>query len=488
MRASVLAVVVVIILLAGALAAYSFLRPGSPTSGSSACPSNYRGTAPIRTTLTYSTVGHITTFNLPESSRVPNAITVAPDGSVWFGEEAMPAFAHLFQNGTLLEYVWPGTYPPPGAIDYSCGYRTQIWGVALWNGTVWATDTSGDQLVNLNPATGDFHFYTLSANAFPDYLVAGLDGRLWFTELFVPAIVSLDQNGTSHTYTLPTGFQGTPTQIYFVNSSYALYDDAGQAGANDGGVYSFNPSHPVFTRVAGTRPLTGLTGLVTADGGIWVSEHGPPFIDFYNHSSSEWTDYPNSLVHYASTTLPYFIQSDGTHVWFNEHYGDRIAEIDPTSDLMIEYAISNPPAANLSSITGSQTIARSGENIWFAEFGANKVGFADFSTPPPFELLPLSSPEMAVKPGGTAALSFELLGNSSSNVELKFSDSESSTGVPKNLNATSSNYHFDNFASGAKFTVNIAAGAGLAPGAYVFDVTATSGSVSYSVFLRVQVL
>jgi streptogramin lyase len=438
--------------------------------------------------LTSSTVGHVTTFNLPGSPRVPNAITVAPDGSVWFGEEAMPAFAHLFQNGTLLEYVWPGTYPPPGAIDYSCRYRTQIWGVALWNGTVWATDTSGNQLVNLNPATGDFHFYTLAANAFPYYLVAGLDGRLWFTELYVPAIVSLDQNGTAHTYTLPTGFQGTPTQIHFVNSSYALYDDAGQAGANNGGVYSFNPSHPVFTRVGGTRTLTGLTGLATADGGIWVCEHGPPFIDFYNDTSSGWTDYPTSLVPYISTTFPYFIQSDGTHIWFNEHYGDRIGEIDPTSDSMIEYAISNPPVGNLSSITSSLTIARSGERIWFAELGANRVGFAAFSSPPPFKLLPLSSQEVAVKPGGTATLSFELQGNSSSSVMLKFSDSEVSTAIPKYLNATSSSYQFDNFGTGTRFNVNITAAAGLAPGVYVFDITVTDGLASYSVFLHVEVL
>jgi len=488
MRTSVLAALVVIVLLAGALGAYAILRPGSSTSGTSACPSNYQGTAPLRTTLAYSTVGHITTYELPENSRAPNGITVAPDGSVWFGEESMPAFAHLFQNGTLLEYVWPGTYPPVGAIDYSCGYRTQIWGVALWNGTVWASDASGNQLVNLNPTTGDFHFYTLAADAFPYYLVSGLDGRLWFTEAYVPAIVSLDENGTAHTYSLPTGFQGFPTQISFVNSSYALYDDAGQAGVGNGGVYSFNPSHPVFTRLGGNRTLSGLTGLATTTGGIWVSQHGPPFINFYNYSSMGWTNYPTSRVPYASTTLPYFIQTDGTNVWFNEHYGDKVAEIEPRAGTMIEYAISNPPVGNLSSISGSQTIARSGEKIWFAEFGSNKVGFADFSSPPPFDLFPLSSQQVMIKPGGTVVFSLELQGSSSSPVRLEFSDSEQSTAVPKNLNATSSGYKFDNFGSGTKFTVTVTAAAGLAPGVYILDVTATDGPASYSLFLHIDVL
>jgi len=486
-RKATIAALAVVLIITGALGAYAFLSLGPTTTGTSSCPSNYEGNVPIRTTLNYSTTGHITVYNLPKSSRAPNAITVAPDGSVWFGEESLPALAHLYANGTLLEYVWPGPYPPPGSLDYSCRYRTQIWGVALWNGTVWATDASGDQLVNLNPVTGDFHFYTLAANAFPDYMVAGLDGRLWFTELYVPAIVSLDENGTAHTYTLPTGFQGTPTQIYFVNSTYALYDDAGQAGVNNGGVYAFNPSQPVFTRLGGPRNLTGLTGLATASGGIWISEHGPPFINFYNYSSAGWTDFPTSTVPYVSTTLPYFILSDGTNVWFNEHYGDRIAEIVPSAHSMVEYAVSNPPVENLSSITGSLTIARAGERIWFTEFGGNRVGFADFSAPPPFSLQPLTSHSVTVKPGGSVTLSFDLVGNSTSPVRLKFSDSEETSAVPAKLNATSSSYQFAYLANSTLFTLTLSAAPGLSPGIYTFDVAATNGSVTCTAFLRVTV-
>ena len=35
-----------------------------------------------------------------------HAVPVAPDGSVWFGEEAVPALAHFFvTNGTLVEFL-----------------------------------------------------------------------------------------------------------------------------------------------------------------------------------------------------------------------------------------------------------------------------------------------------------------------------------------------------------------------------------------------
>ena len=489
MHRSRLAALAVIVILAGAVGAYSYFRLGgsSATTSGSSCASNYHEGAPIRNQLGNITVGRLTEFQLPWNSRAPNGITVAADGSVWFGEESLPGLAHLFQNGTLLEYVWPGIYPPPGPTNYSCGYRTQIWGVALWNGSVWASDASGNDLVSLNPETGAFHFFTLSANAFPDYLTAGLDGGLWFTELFTPAIVRLDHNGTARTYTPPTGISGTPTQILFVNSSYALYADAGQAGENNGGVYGFNPAHPAFVRVGGTRSLTGVTGLATAAGGLWISEHGPPFVDFFNYSSSTWTDYPTSLVRYSTTTLPYFAKSDGVHVWFNEHYGDKIAEIDTSSHSMIEYAVSNPPAGNLSGISAAQTIARDGMKIWFTELGGNKVGFADFSSPPPFELVPLSSQEITVRQGGSVALSFEIQGNSVPPVQLKFSDSESGSAVPKDLNATSSSNLLGTFASGTKFTLNLTAAAGLTPGVYIFDVTATDGSTSYTVFLHVDI-
>lgn len=487
-----LAALVVMILLAGAIGVYSLYGfAGSPTSSSTSstgCESNYSGSLPLKSNLQRSTAGPLTEFNLPQKARAPNAIAVASDGSVWFGEESLPALAHLFQNGTLLEYVWPGIYPPASATNYSCGFRTQIWGVTLWNGSVWASDASGNQLVSLNPATGRFHFFPLGdPGAFPYYLVAGPEGSLWFTEISPPAIGRLEQNGSSQAYSLPTGIFGTPTQIFFLNSTYALYSDAGQAGKGNGGIYSFDPSHPSFTRLGGTRQLSGITGLAPTPDGFWIGEHGPPYVDFFNYSSASWTDYPTSLVPYSITTLPYFLRTDGSHIWFNEHYGDKIAEIDTTRQSMVEYAISDPPAANLSSISAAQTIARDGPRIWFTALGSNRVGFADFSFPPPFNLTSLSGQEFFMKPNATISLPFQFRGSSAYSVSLKFSDSERGSGVPSALNATSAVLLIPSLSSGQEFTLKLTAGSALSDGTYVFDVTATDGFASYTVFLGVIV-
>jgi hypothetical protein len=79
----------------------------------------------------------ITEYPLPNPNRMPNAVTVAPDGSVWFGEQTVPGVAHLLSNGTLIEYEWPSSTWRPQTDQGLCGvYKTGIWGIALWNGMV----------------------------------------------------------------------------------------------------------------------------------------------------------------------------------------------------------------------------------------------------------------------------------------------------------------------------------------------------------------
>ena len=480
------AILAVALLVLGASGVYLFYYQGT-LANQTGCHSYSDGGNPIRSQLTATTTGAMIQYLLPEPARSPNSLAMAPDGSVWFGEVSVPALAHLFTNGTLLEYVWPGEYPPAGALNYTCGFRTQIWGIALWNGTVWASDSAGNQLVSLNPETGSFHYLRMQvADAFPYAVVAGLDGRLWFTELFASSIGRLEPNGTLHEYSLPTGIRGTPTQIFFLNSSYAMYSDAGQAGEGNGGVFSFSPSNPVFNRIGGNKSLNGITGLSPTVSGVWISEHGPPFLEYFDYSSATWTKYPTSLVTYSGTTLPYFITTDGTRIWFNEHYGDKIAEVDPAHQSMVEYSIGSPPASNFSSISDSQTIAREGAKIWFAEFNKNRIGFADFASPPSFMLSTVSS-QISLRPGMSIVIPFKIQGHSQAPIELRFSDSESQTGVPSNLTVSPSAGPVVRLNGYSTLNVTLSAAPGLKAGAYIFDVTATDGIIGYTEFLLVDI-
>lgn len=455
--------------------------------GASGCPSNYTG-HPVESQAFQSKFSAVTEYSLPSPQRSPNAIAVAPDGSVWFGEESLPALAHLQPNGTLLEYPWPGPYPPPGTLDYSCSHRTQIWGVALWDGLVWASDSVGNQLVGLDPNTGAFrHVPMTSPGAFPYTLTVGPDDSLWFTEASGQAIGKLDKSGSLHEFPVPTGLKGTPEQIRFVNSTYALYADAGEAGESNAGIFAFNPADPVFTRVGANRLLNSVTSLAVSDSGIWVSEHGPSYVEYYDHASGNWSNYPTSIDSYSRGTFIYFLLSDGSLVWFNEHYGDRIAQIDPAKASMVEYSVSDPPASNLSTISNAYTIARDGAKVWFTQLSAGRVGFADFSVPQHFVIRAATSDHVVLRPGTNVTIAMSLQGNSVSPLSLLFSDSESQNGRTNLITAFSALPRGLGPGGIGSFNVTLSASATAMAGNYIFDVTVSDGVTRSTQFLFVSV-
>lgn len=108
----------------------------------------------------------VTKFKLPDDE-FPNGIAMASDGSVWFGEQDVPGIGHLFENGTMVEYAWPINYSPS---------TTSIWGVAQWNGRIWASDALGAQIISLDPTTASVFAVKLSnPSAFPYTITVGMD-------------------------------------------------------------------------------------------------------------------------------------------------------------------------------------------------------------------------------------------------------------------------------------------------------------------------
>jgi len=81
-------------------------------------------------------------------------------------------------------------------------------------------------------------------------------------------------------------------------------------------------------------------------------------VSIYNLTDGDYTLYPTSTIAYTNTVLPYFIRANDTsYVWFNEHYGNKIAVIDPARGTLTEYSESDPPVDNASKIGNSLTFA-----------------------------------------------------------------------------------------------------------------------------------
>jgi streptogramin lyase len=492
-RRYVLAVSLLVLL--SVASAFAVFRSAS----NSGCPSFLSGPV-VKNQLASRTFGAVTTFPLPAPERWPNAMAVAPDGSVWFGEEAVPALAHLYADGTLVEYSFPGTYRASSSGTFDCADKTDIWGVALWDGRVWATDSAQNRLVGLSPTNDTFTTVTLAPNDSQPYtLTPGPDDTLWFTQISSGQIGTLFANGTvaEHSVLVPERLNGTsvtvnapgvPAQIVFANSSVGYYVDASPL-ISGSAVFAFNPQDFRPEPVAeGNQTLSDPDSISLGDGGIWLAQHGDSSVAFENLGSGNWTVYPTSSVGYVGTTLPYFVETNGSLVWFNEHFGNRMAVIDSSDKTLTEYSLSDPPAVNMSQIDNALTFALGGGRAWFAESTSDAVGYVDASYRPSFSLSANESSGLSVHRGGSSNVHVDLRGNSSSPISIQLSDSASPTLASTNITLQADRGEVESLSGNQSLNVGVEVGSGATPGRYTLMITATDGLISRSVYVNLYVL
>jgi streptogramin lyase len=436
-----------------------------------------------------SSFGALTEYQLGTPSRWSNGIAVAPDGSVWFGEQSVPGVGHLYANGTLMEYPWPSA--SKGAS--TCGFRTGIWGIALWNGMVWGTDFDESALVGLNPSTGATEVINVSKTApFPYTVATSPDGSLWFVSLAdAPVLGRVSQNlsVTVIGVALPKG--ETPAQVQFASPTQA-YLIAIDPATNSGGVYTFDPQNVAGTiepvQVGGGFNLFSPNSVSVSDGKIWVTQHYPSIVASYDMASALWTLYPTSVENYTTTTLPYFIVANGSKVWFNEHYGNKIAMINTLSQTMTEFSEANPPVTNGSNVENDLTIALAHSGVWFTSTTGNYVGFVNAAFRPGFAISAVGGNDSAtVLRGNGARFALTVSGNWTSALRVQVSDSEGATGVPRLISISPGDSLIAPATGAVRFQVALQTDSALEQGRYTVAVTVTDGLVYQTVYLFLTV-
>lgn len=487
----VAAVVVIALVVVAGASYYEFFSAPSP-----GCASVTPG-AMSRTTLSGTSFGGVTEYRLPSQDRWPSAVTTAPDGSVWFAEEEVPGVAHFFPgNGTLVEYAWPG-YATPKPPDCIPGATTS--GIALWQGRVWAADEYNNAIFGVNPADGSTVRVNTTSNArFPYWLAVGPDGNLWFTSENTPAALGrISPNLTLSIIQLKGLGNDQPIQLTFVNSSYALLDTINQAENTttkgcicSGHIYSFDPSNVTSSItpeiVGGNYALTLPTMVTFVDGRMWVAQHLPSNVLSYDFATGQWTSYPTSTVPW-STTLPLEILANGSRVWFNEHYANKIAFIDSASWTLTEISESNPPAATAAGIQNDESIALGSGGVWFTSLSGNYLGFISANYRPAFQIASEESGSLTMSPGQNATLQFRVTGTWSSALEVNMSDTESFTSVPKLIQLVPSVAEVPPGGTPYVLTVHLTLAQSIKPGSYVVAVTLTEGGVQQSAYAFLQV-
>jgi virginiamycin B lyase len=379
----------------------------------------------------------------------------------------------------MVEYAWPVSYSPS---------TTAIWGVADWNGRIWASDALGGQIVSLNPITSSLTAIKLgNIGAFPYTVTVGPDDALWFTELYGSKIGRIDAQCKLTEYPVPKGFGGTPTQIEFQNGTIGYYADVGNATSAVSQILSFNIKQFAPHPIPGSfRPLAASSLALTPDG-VWVAQHASSNLAYDNFQTRSSSLFPTTPVSYVETTLPYFVVGNGSLVWFNEHYANRIGVIDASRGTLTEYSLSNPPANKTTQIDNALTLALNGSRVWFTELTANYVGYVDAAYEPRFSV---SAPDQIFleKAGSSVKMSFVVNGFSTRPLRINFADSENYTSLPFRIALQSNETAISSLNGKIVVNVTVSTDSRLMPGTYTLLITLSDGLINQGVYVSLHIV
>ena len=213
-----------------------------------------------------------------------------------------------------------------------------------------------------------------------------------------------------------------------------------------------------------------------------MTQHGAASVASYNTSSGEWTWYPTSTENYTITTLPYFVQASGPLVWFNEHYGNKIALLDQKAETLTEYSETNPPVYNGSAIGNDLTIAAAHGGLWFTSITGNYIGFVNATYRADFSLTSTGSNRLNVPRGGETSIQLVVNGSWSKPLRVQVSDSENYTSIPQKITLAPGSQTIAPASLPYDLQVQVMVGAGVAPGRYTLAVTVTDGLVYKTVY------
>ena len=188
------------------------------------------------------------------------------------------------------------------------------------------------------------------------------------------------------------------------------------------------------------------------------------------------------------TTLPYFVHSNGSEVWLNEHYGNRIATIDPAGGSLVEYSESSA-GVNGSTIVSALTFALGDGRAWFTEWTANGLGYVSPDYDPGFHTSVAGNSTLVIDRGSSANVGLVVHDSThQGSLNISFADSEALTSKPVNLTFSVPSTSVSPPTGGeSNVTVTVTALQSLKPGTYWAILTATDGLTYESSFLKIVV-
>jgi virginiamycin B lyase len=270
--------------------------------------------------------GTVIEYPLPNVDAL--AITVGPDGNLWF--TTTYSIGKMTTTGTVTLYKIPTAFPAPQSI------------VTGPDGNLWFAESSGGKIGKIT-TSGVITEYPVLIPAKPQLnaIAAGPDGNLWFTveDLDFSAQYQVERIGKITTAGAITEYPGP---------SYTVHLNGIAAGA-DGNLW-FTQSNGYIGKIttAGTAtqygvPLQPNLGLITPGpgGALWYSAQGLGDTGAGSYGDVGFIDTSGKVTHFEFSQHYYgpgiATGTDG-NLWLGELQGYNIAKMTPSGTLS-EYAV-----------------------------------------------------------------------------------------------------------------------------------------------------
>jgi virginiamycin B lyase len=266
----------------------------------------------------------MTEFPLPAGS-LPQEITTAPDGSVWFTEAGTDSLGQITDsNGTIVQHPLAPLSGP--------GTRG-LAGIAPGPGGIWFTERTANKIGQLTsngqlneytiPATGQFMGTSLSTSG-PFGITQGPDGSMWFTIALVTEIGHITPSGSISFFPLPPGEIGADLVTGPDGNVWIAIDPFSATGSGGAGRMTTSGAFKLFSPAGGASP-TGIT--VGPDGRLWYADSGNNADLAAVTTGGQITVITNGI---PSGSQPIAINSgpDG-RIWFTLAMSNQIGAITP---------------------------------------------------------------------------------------------------------------------------------------------------------------
>jgi uncharacterized protein (TIGR03437 family) len=285
-------------------------------------------------------------YSTASNSSSPGAITVGPDGNLWFTDGATNAIGKITSGGTITEY--PLATPKSLPVGIAAGP----------DGNLWFTEASNNKIARITPAGAITENGLPTAGAYPTYIVLGSDGNLWFLEYAVFNVAKVTPAGVVTEYPIRSNSFQFPSQIALGPDGNLWFGESGGyvGQATTAGAIQLFPA--LANTASNILSAIGISSITAGpDGAVWFIGA----FDIWRMTTAGVTTLVYSVPTNNSQPAAITTGPDGA-LWLTENYANKVARITPAGQIA-EYALP-------SDITAPNGIVQGPDgNIWFTAAG-----------------------------------------------------------------------------------------------------------------------